>query len=158
MATVVEGSKSSPGAASAENVININVSQNVKAHQVISKCMKTMSNAKTFPTLLRFMAVGRAITKSVSIVETLKTKLILADGEKINDVLEQNNVLSSTFIDENGNFASEYGKSGEDMDVEKQQGKALRKRMKSVLEISLTLKSSCTFSKDYDSVDNYPVG
>lgn len=148
------------GEEDSENVIDINVTQNVRAYRVISKCMQTMSNAHRFPLLLRFKAVGRAITKSVSIVETLKSKLIVSGEKDIKDILEQKNTLSSFPIDGGNGDTIEEISHETDMDVEVEEGRegihkpreVFKYRVKSVLEISLILKMPCVFTRDYDNV------
>ena len=139
-----------------ENTININITQNVKIYRVITRCMQTLSNANTFPLVLRLRAVGRAITKSVSIVETLKSKLILTDEMDIQEILEQKNTLSSIQILGDDDNTVDRNPSDIEMDVEEEerdnykQSNDSKQKMKSVLEILLILKKPCSFSKDYD--------
>ena len=147
------------GIETSENTININITQNVKAYQVITKCMQTLSNVKTFPFLFRLRAVGRAITKSVSIVETLKSKIIIMNEMNIQDILEQKNTLSSIQILEDHDNTVDRSPREIEMNVEEEKEKERddyrrsnhsKQKMKSVLEILLIFKKPCSFSKDYD--------
>ena len=59
----------------------INITQNSKSRLVISKCIDWYTHTDSIPFSIRFRAQGRAITKLVSIVETIKSKCIYMMGE-----------------------------------------------------------------------------